>query len=213
MRGDDRTLRDLQYVLDSADAQVAHIEHHADPLHLGDRFYSRRGQPAACRILGTAIGKRAPTKMRHRGDTHAEPMHCLEQFDTLINTGHTFESQHERDALVLQGAVDLFTVEADPNRIGVLCGNTVPRLDHTQRSAQRPLRTILIVDEYRKHLQIDASCLQLWQPPLSKVWAPASGIARRHRAKQVIVRIGDNCPGVQFVRGVHALTRRSARPE
>jgi len=62
MRGQQRQGRPRPHILDTAHVQVADVEHHAQPLHLGEHVDALRRQPPARGLVqATAVGQeRAP---------------------------------------------------------------------------------------------------------------------------------------------------------
>ena len=144
MRRHHRTRGELQHVLHAADAEMADVEEHAEPLHLREGADPRPGEPTARRVLAAAVAEGAASEVRDRSDPHSEPMHRLEQLDVVADPGHALQREHERDAPLADGTVHVRPIQAQRHGIRVPLGEPVGRLAWTQalerqrRGAARP---------------------------------------------------------------------------
>ena len=109
------------------------------------------------------------------------------------------ESSVESSAAPSRHSVDL---------VGVVLDEPMRRFDHPQRLAQRALGAVGVVDEHRKHLDVDTTVTQLRQPVLPEIGAPVVRWPSDHRHQQVVVRVGHHRRPVQLL----SVNRRHRSP-
>lgn len=190
--GDQRTGGQLQDMGDAAVSQVGDVEEHAEAFHLAQRLDAGGGQAAAGGVLPAAVGERRTSPVGDRGDAYAEPVQGGEQFDGGVDARRALQGEDEGDPAGGEGPVDVRTVAAQGDVVGVGLGDDVAALDHAEGLPQRSFGAVLLVDEHRQDLDVDAALAQLRKPPLPEEAAPPLRGPGGDGHEEVVVGIGDD---------------------
>ena len=160
--------RDLGNVVDSGGRQVADVDHHAEPLHLGHGFYPERRKAAASAGLGDPVGQhRAPVpgKRRH---AHPETVQGLEHRDRRADRLGPFDGEQQGDAAAADDPVDVDGCLGDGHIGPVEVCDLTGEGDDLQGSAQGRLADELLLGEDGKHLEHHAASTKPRQPVVAE---------------------------------------------